>query len=345
MSTNVPLPFWMQIVSFPVFMRQTVWHTDIKLLDFGQNCQIRNTHRIFNWILYPKQKKIKYQFIINVSNRKIIQGLLSDIKINEEQETKVIRAIDKLDKPGFGLKGVEDLLRKERKDNSGAITKGADLNDEQVDQILKYLIIKDLKELKQSLKNPLSQEGIKELEEFFKNDPDFAIVGHILDRKERFYELHQQTFIVNINWWKQRKKPFVGEAGKLLDKILLAVDLSRTKDTFIVNILKCKPPKNRDPLRSEIEKYIPYLNRQIKIIQPKLILALGKVAGKSLIGREMSLQEMRGKIFDYNGIPLSITYHPEILLRNPNLKKLIPRLIPSGFFPDDEELLQEVMNL
>tara|TARA_Y100000591_G_scaffold18957_1_gene14160 strand:+ start:135 stop:803 length:669 start_codon:yes stop_codon:yes gene_type:complete len=116
--------------------------------------------------------------------------------------------------------------------------------------------------------------------------------------------------------------PSVGKAGKLLDKILLAVDLNRTKDIFIVNILKCKPPKNRDPLRSEIEKYIPYLNRQIKIIQPKLILALGKVAGKSLIGRDISLQEMRNKIFDYNGIPLKITYHPETLLRNQNLKKL-----------------------
>ena len=89
------------------------------------------------------------------------------MKISNEKQLKVIRAIDKLDKPGFGLKGVEDLLRKERKDTSGAITKGADLNDEQVDQILKYVKIKDLKELKQSLKNPLSQEGINELEEFF----------------------------------------------------------------------------------------------------------------------------------------------------------------------------------
>jgi len=116
--------------------------------------------------------------------------------------------------------------------------------------------------------------------------------------------------------------PFLGKAGKLLDKILQAVDLTRTKDIFIVNILKCKTPKNRDPLQSEIEKYIPYLNRQIKIIQPKLILALGKVAGKSLIGIDISLQEMRDKIFDYNGIPLKITYHPETLLRNQNLKKL-----------------------
>ena len=90
----------------------------------------------------------KDQFTINVSNRKIVQGLLDDLKISNEKQLKVIRAIDKLDKPGFGLKGVEDLLRKERKDTSGAITKGADLNDEQVDQILKYLKIKDLKDLK-----------------------------------------------------------------------------------------------------------------------------------------------------------------------------------------------------
>ena len=116
--------------------------------------------------------------------------------------------------------------------------------------------------------------------------------------------------------------PFLGNAGKLLDKILIAIDLTRTKNTFIVNILRCKPPKNRDPLQSEIEKYIPYLNQQIKIIKPKLILALGKVAGKSLIGRDFSIEEMRSKTFDYNGIPLRITYHPESLLRNQNLKKL-----------------------
>jgi len=116
--------------------------------------------------------------------------------------------------------------------------------------------------------------------------------------------------------------PFLGKGGKLLDKILQAINLSRTKDTFIVNLLKCKLPRNRDPLPSEIKKYIPYLNRQIKVIQPKLILALGKVAGKSLIGKDIPIREMRSKIFDYNGIPLKITYHPETLLRNQNLKRL-----------------------
>ena len=109
----------------------------------------------------------KDQFTINVSNRKIVQGLIDELKISEEKQIKVIRAIDKLDKPGFGLKGVEDLLKKERKDQSGAITKGAELSDDQAAQILNFLKIKDLKELKQTLKNPLSQEGISELENVF----------------------------------------------------------------------------------------------------------------------------------------------------------------------------------
>ena len=105
------------------------------------------------------------QFTINVSNRKIVQGLINDLKIPEDKQLGVIRAIDKLDK--FGLKGVEDLLKKERKDASGAITKGANLNDEQASQILNFLKIKDLKTLKENINNPLSQEGIKELEDVF----------------------------------------------------------------------------------------------------------------------------------------------------------------------------------
>ena len=109
----------------------------------------------------------KDQFTINVSNRKIIQGLIQDLKIPANKEIKVMRAIDKLDKPDFGIKGVEDLLKKERKDKSGAITKGADLNDDQVSKILNFLKIKDLKKLKQDFKNPITQEGIKELEDLF----------------------------------------------------------------------------------------------------------------------------------------------------------------------------------
>ncbi len=109
----------------------------------------------------------KDQFTINVSNRKIIQGLIQDLKIPANKEIKVMRAMDKLDKPDFGIKGVEDLLKKERKDKSGAITKGADLNDDQVSKIVNFLKIKDLKKLKQDFKNPITQEGIKELEDLF----------------------------------------------------------------------------------------------------------------------------------------------------------------------------------
>ena len=118
----------------------------------------------------------KDQFVINISNRKILQGIICDLKISEQKQAKVMRAIDKLDKPDFGLKGVEDLLKNERKDKSGAITKGAELNNDQSSQIINFLKIKDLKDLKKNFKNPITQEGIKEMEEIFEilNYGDFA---------------------------------------------------------------------------------------------------------------------------------------------------------------------------
>ena len=110
----------------------------------------------------------KSEFVINVSNRKIVQGLMDQLNIKDlGQKQKVLRAIDKLDKPGFGLKGVKDLLGKERIDQSGAITKGANLKDEQSSKIIDFLKIKDIKELKQKIDNPLTNEGIKELEDLF----------------------------------------------------------------------------------------------------------------------------------------------------------------------------------
>ena len=110
----------------------------------------------------------KSDFVINVSNRKIVQGLMHDLKIiDEKQRQKVLRAIDKLDKPGFGIKGVEELLKKERIDASGAITKGADLSDEQASKIIEFLKVKDLNQLKKQIDNETTQEGIKELEDLF----------------------------------------------------------------------------------------------------------------------------------------------------------------------------------
>ncbi len=120
----------------------------------------------------------KDQFVVSISNRKIVKGLIEELKISDEKQVKVMRAIDKLDKPGFGLKGVEDLLKKERTDISGAVTKGADLSDNESSAIINFLKIKNLKELKDSLKNPLSQEGIKELEDLL----EIASYGDYLDQ-------------------------------------------------------------------------------------------------------------------------------------------------------------------
>ena len=115
-------------------------------------------------------------------------------------------------------------------------------------------------------------------------------------------------------------EPFVGRAGKLLDKILTAINRSRTKDVYICNVLKCRPPNNRDPLASEVEQCEPYLLKQIEIMRPKLIVALGRVAGTTLLKVDLPLKGMRGKLHDYFGTPLIVTYHPAALLRNSNFK-------------------------
>tara|TARA_B100000579_G_C22719552_1_gene798708 strand:+ start:450 stop:1112 length:663 start_codon:yes stop_codon:yes gene_type:complete len=115
-------------------------------------------------------------------------------------------------------------------------------------------------------------------------------------------------------------EPFVGRAGKLLDKILLAINRSREKDVYICNVLKCRPPKNRDPFPNEVNECEPYLLHQINLIKPKLIVALGRVAGMTLLNVDKSLKSMRGVMHDYNGTPLIVTYHPAALLRNSNWK-------------------------
>lgn len=116
-------------------------------------------------------------------------------------------------------------------------------------------------------------------------------------------------------------EPFVGRAGKLLDKILAAINLNRNKGVYICNVLKCRPPSNRDPLRSEVEECEPYLLHQIHLIKPKLIVALGRVAGQTLLNVDNSLKSLRNTFHDYHGTPLIVTYHPAALLRNQDLKR------------------------
>ncbi|MEK6553395.1 MAG: uracil-DNA glycosylase, partial [Bacteroidota bacterium] len=115
-------------------------------------------------------------------------------------------------------------------------------------------------------------------------------------------------------------EPFVGRAGKLLNDILKAVNFKR-EEVYIANILKCRPPNNRDPLPLEMETCIPYLHKQIDLIQPKVILCLGRVAANGLLNKKLSLGQLRESTFEFNGIKVMATYHPAALLRNPNWKR------------------------
>ena len=111
-------------------------------------------------------------------------------------------------------------------------------------------------------------------------------------------------------------EPFVGQAGRLLDNMLDAVGLSRGKNVYIANVLKCRPPGNRNPEPDEVAKCAPHLLRQIALIQPKLILAMGRFAVQSLLGTDASIASLRGRTHRYAGVPLVVTYHPAYLLRN-----------------------------
>ena len=111
-------------------------------------------------------------------------------------------------------------------------------------------------------------------------------------------------------------EPFVGHAGRLLDNMLLAIKLKRS-ETYIANVIKCRPEDDRHPHVGEISSCLPYLQRQIGLVQPKLIVALGKTAATALLGTDATIASLRGTVHDYKGIPLIVTYHPAYLLRSP----------------------------
>ena len=120
----------------------------------------------------------------------------------------------------------------------------------------------------------------------------------------------------------EQGKPFVGRAGKLLTKIIESIDLKR-EDVYIANICKCRPPGNRAPYSEEVAACLPFLLRQIEIIKPAFILALGATAVGSLTGTKPIMAQARGKLTDFHGVPMLITYHPAALLYNPNLKRAV----------------------
>jgi DNA polymerase len=115
-------------------------------------------------------------------------------------------------------------------------------------------------------------------------------------------------------------EPFVGEAGQLLTKIIQAMGFSR-EEVYICNVLKCRPPENRNPLPREIEACQHYLLRQLKVIQPDVIVALGTFAAQALLATRQPISRLRGMFHDFHGIPLMPTFHPAYLLRNPGMKR------------------------
>lgn len=129
--------------------------------------------------------------------------------------------------------------------------------------------------------------------------------------------------------------PFVGQAGKLLDLMLASVGLSRRETVYICNVLKCRPPGNRNPLPDEIEACAPLLKRQIDLVAPEALLAAGTFAAQWLTGTKKPLGKLRGEVYSYQGVPLVVTYHPAALLRNPGWNRL-------GW--DDLQLLRRVMD-
>jgi DNA polymerase len=115
-------------------------------------------------------------------------------------------------------------------------------------------------------------------------------------------------------------EPFVGRAGQLLNSMLRAVGLAR-EQVFIANILKCRPPNNRDPEATEVACCLPYLTRQIALVQPRLLLAVGRIAAHNLLATDTSIGKLRGQIHRFGATPLVVTYHPAYLLRSPGEKR------------------------
>ena len=118
-----------------------------------------------------------------------------------------------------------------------------------------------------------------------------------------------------------RGQPFVGPAGVYLDKWLEAIGLSRAKNVYIANIVKCRPPRNRDPLPEETAACMPYLLRQLRIVRPRMVLALGRVAAQNLLGTQEGIGSLRGRPGTWQGLPFLATYHPSAVLRDPGLRR------------------------
>jgi|LFRM01.1.fsa_nt_gb DNA polymerase len=245
---------------------------------------------------------------------------------------------------GFSVKELQDVSRVEKADFTTAIKPAISqpkktsisASSQSASSLLKGLPTVDQLGLKPAKEKPRAQSFV----------PDPALLA--LPKREALAELFRKG-CANCHLHQKRKKfvfgsgnaeasimvigeapgseedhqglPFVGEAGQLLTKMLAAIGLDRNKDVFITNVLKCRPPENRNPETSEILSCIPLLLTQIAVIKPRAILILGRIAAHVLLGCTDSIAKLRSKVHDYNGIPLMVVYHPAALLRNAEYKK------------------------
>jgi len=192
-------------------------------------------------------------------------------------------------------------------DRKTEIQRRENIFDEEADKSEPWQSINDLEEFYHAIKNcqkcPLGVTWTNFVFGVGNPDADLLFIGEAPGRDEDL-----------------QGEPFVGRAGQLLDRILHAIDLDRS-EVYIGNLLKCRPPNNRDPQPGEIASCEPYLIHQIKLIDPVLIVALGRVAGQTLLRTTESLGELRGKVHDYHGIDFMVTYHPAALLRSERFKR------------------------
>ena len=159
-------------------------------------------------------------------------------------------------------------------------------------------------QIAQCVKCPLHQHRIQTVPGSGVLDPDVMVIGEAPGANEDKYG-----------------KPFVGRAGKYLDKWLESIDIYRAQNAYIANIIKCRPPQNRDPVPAEIAHCKPYLERQIRLVRPKVILVAGRIAAHHLFDITDTLARMRVNRYVFQDIPAMVTYHPSAVLRNPNLRR------------------------
>ncbi len=220
------------------------------------------------------------------------------------------RRLEMLEKMGIDVWRLRD---KPAQQNAAAVTELTDVADEPGGgraQILPSpgqspLTLDEIAaQINQCQKCPLHSTRIKAVPGAGNPDSDWMFVGEAPGQNE-----------------DQRGEPFVGRAGQLLDAMIAALQMQRS-EVFIANVIKCRPPQNRDPYPREVAECEPYLHRQLELVRPKIIVALGRISAQALLKSSQSLGNLRGKVYRYgpSNTPLVITYHPAYLLRSPQQK-------------------------